>query len=263
MLDLEARVPGRTIPLHPLYQGGSARLDGKRSLRGVDAGIGTPDAFAGLDVRGKAVLVTRDDSVQSWERAQAATDAGAALLVVVNDRPGKLYEYGAGTDLPILSLTQAEGAPLLAAARAGRLVLRSRATASPATCTTSSTTTRRASPPTRRSRRRRRTSRGSTSASSASARTSPSRAPRLPLVPVAACIGWYEPIKTRSTRIDYVTTQPGVTWYRGRDPRRRLGAAPQQMQYHAGPAVGTTGSRRSRGRASGRASGRPSARATS
>ena len=116
VLDLDARVPGRTIPLDPLYQGGSARLDGKRSLRGVDAGIGTPDAYAGLDVRGKAVLVTRDDSVQSWERAQAATDAGAALLVVVNDRPGKLYEYGAGTDLPILSLTQAEGAPLLAAA---------------------------------------------------------------------------------------------------------------------------------------------------
>ena len=66
-------------------------------------------------------MVTRSD-VAPWSRAEAAQAAGARMLVVVNDGPGKLYEYAGGTDLPVVSLTQDEGQPLLDKLAAGKAV---------------------------------------------------------------------------------------------------------------------------------------------
>ncbi|MEV6272781.1 hypothetical protein AB0L64_36825 [Kribbella sp. NPDC051936] len=45
-------------------------------------------------------------------RAAAARDAGARLLVVVNSGAGQYYDLAGGTDLPVYSLTAAEGGPL-------------------------------------------------------------------------------------------------------------------------------------------------------
>jgi subtilisin family serine protease len=121
-LDLAARSP-RPISVDPVYQTGSARLDGRVSLAAVAAGTGTAADYDGVDAAGKAVLVTRTEAVPAEEREAAAQAAGAALLVVVNDRPETLVEYATRDDLPVVSVTAAEGARLLRAAGDGRLTL--------------------------------------------------------------------------------------------------------------------------------------------
>lgn len=120
LLDLTATTPRRT-EFTPVYQSGSARLDGRVRLSGVFGGTGTADEYAGVDVTGKAVLVTRSDAVDPLTRAMTAAEHGAALLVVVNDAPGTLVEWVGGTDLPVVSVSADEGAALVAAARKGRL----------------------------------------------------------------------------------------------------------------------------------------------
>ncbi|WP_460889617.1 S8 family peptidase [Promicromonospora xylanilytica] len=121
-LDLAARGP-RPISVDPVYQPGSARLDGRVSLAAVAAGTGTAAEYDGVDAAGKAVLVTRTDAVPADVREAAAQAAGAALLVVVHDRPGTLAEHVTRDDLPVVSVTAAEGARLLRAAGDGRLTL--------------------------------------------------------------------------------------------------------------------------------------------
>ncbi|WP_427887819.1 S8 family serine peptidase [Kribbella sp. GL6] len=103
--------------LHPLLQGGSKRWDGKATLSSVYAGNGAD--YTGLDVRGKAVFVTADPAVTPSARAAAALAAGAAVLVVVSE--GRYYDWAGGTDLPVYSLTAAEGAPLIARMASVRL----------------------------------------------------------------------------------------------------------------------------------------------
>lgn len=129
-LDVRARTP-RPVPFDPVYQAGSARLDGRVALRAVAAGTGTADEYDGVDADGRAVLVTRDDAVSAEEREAAAQAAGAALLVVVNDRPGPLVEYVTRDDQPVVSVTEAAGRKLLAAAAKGRLTLTGSATEFP------------------------------------------------------------------------------------------------------------------------------------
>ncbi|MCI4066307.1 S8 family serine peptidase [Micromonospora sp. R77] len=212
-LKLAAHTPA-TSQLDPLYQSGSARLDGKVELTGVLAGTGRAEDYQGLDPKGKAVLATRDDTVTPAARAQAAQAAGAALLVVVNDRPGTYYEYAGGTNLPVISLTRAQGEPLLAAARAGTLVLRgdavefspyqyhlirSWAGEAPADPTYAPTAEELARVD----------------------QTFRSGAPTLAFDLIAECRpyywppcqGMYEPVAAPSTRIDYFSTREGTTWY--------------------------------------------------
>ena len=115
-------------PVTVLGQSGSALYDGKKRLDTVYAGAGAPADYTGLKARGKAVLVTRSDALTGSQRGQAAADAGAALLLVVDDTPGKLLEW-VGTDsggystVPVVSVTAREGAPLIAQAGKGKLRL--------------------------------------------------------------------------------------------------------------------------------------------
>ncbi|WP_433364675.1 S8 family serine peptidase [Actinoplanes sp. CA-142083] len=107
---------------------GSALYDGRGELDAVYAGNGAPEDYAGLRAKGRAVLVTRSDSLTGAERARNAAAAGAKLLIVVNDGPGKLPDY-VGTDdggysaVPVVSVTAREGASLIPRARQGRLRL--------------------------------------------------------------------------------------------------------------------------------------------
>ncbi|MFF3446240.1 S8 family serine peptidase [Streptomyces sp. NPDC002667] len=113
-------------PVQVIAQANSARYDGHRRLRAVYAGTGTAAEYAGLDVKGKVALVTRTDALTGAQRAQAAADAGAALLLVVDDRPGKLIQsVGTSGDsaVPVFSVTARNGASLIADARRGRLRL--------------------------------------------------------------------------------------------------------------------------------------------
>ncbi|WP_026366174.1 S8 family serine peptidase [Promicromonospora sukumoe] len=125
-LDVRAWAPP-PVAFDPVYQVGSARLDGRVTLRAVAAGTGTAADYEGVRAEGRAVLVTRDDAVSAEEREAAAQAAGAALLVVVDDRPGSLVENVTQGDVPVVSVPQAQGAKLLAAARKGLLTLTGKA----------------------------------------------------------------------------------------------------------------------------------------
>ncbi|MEV5571321.1 S8 family serine peptidase [Spirillospora sp. NPDC052269] len=108
--------------LDPLYFQGSVRLDGKVDLPVVSAGKGGADDYKGVQAKGAAVVITRSDAVGPDEAVANAQAAGAAFLLVANDRPGRFTNY-LGSDLPVASVTQAEGARLLAgAAKGGRIV---------------------------------------------------------------------------------------------------------------------------------------------
>ncbi|NIK55904.1 S8 family serine peptidase [Kribbella shirazensis] len=100
-------------PLHPLLQRGSKRWDGNATLTGAYVGAGAAADYEGKDVRGKAVFVTASSAVTPSARATAARDAGARMLIVVNDGPGKYYDSAGGTELPVYSLTAGEGGPLV------------------------------------------------------------------------------------------------------------------------------------------------------
>jgi hypothetical protein len=118
--------PGQPVPF--LGQAGSRLYDGRGMLDAVYAGTGTPAEYAGIAATGRAVLVTRSDAVTGTQRAQAAAAAGAALLIEINDGPGKLVDYvgnddGTDASLTVVSVTAREGAQLIAAAQRGQLRL--------------------------------------------------------------------------------------------------------------------------------------------
>lgn len=125
-LDVTAR-SSRTLAFDPVYQLGSTRLDGRVSLRAVAAGKGTSADYEDVDAKGRAVLVTRDDAVTAEEREAAARAAGAALLIVVNDRPGPLVDFVTQEDLPVVSVRSAQGEKLVAAAAKGTVTLEGKA----------------------------------------------------------------------------------------------------------------------------------------
>jgi hypothetical protein len=112
LLDVSAYLPART-GVDFLYQGGSSRLDGKVRLSGVYAGTGTAAEYEGVDASGKAVIIRRSDAVPSWEWTAPAQAAGAELLIVADDRPGKLFDFVSG-ELPVVSVTKAQGDRVLA-----------------------------------------------------------------------------------------------------------------------------------------------------
>ena len=62
---------------------------GHFNLPVVVAGNGASADYAGLDARGKAVVVRRNSSVTDVDQATAAVQAGAKLLLVVNNQPGR------------------------------------------------------------------------------------------------------------------------------------------------------------------------------
>ncbi|MFG3039460.1 S8 family serine peptidase [Streptomyces sp. NPDC048330] len=110
---------GREITL--TAQRNSPFREGAGTLRTVYAGKGSAADYAALDVRGKAVVVDRSTEVPLAERVRAATEAGAALLISVNNTRGRLFESGtAGGDMPVASVMRREGELLIAEARSGR-----------------------------------------------------------------------------------------------------------------------------------------------
>ncbi|MEV6108988.1 S8 family serine peptidase [Streptomyces sp. NPDC051940] len=101
-------------------QRGSAQQDGRSLLKTVYAGRGTEADYAGIDARGKAVLVDRSAGVSPAQRARAATAAGAAMLVNVNDGVGPLYEdFSAAGGLRVASVKRLAGEQLVREAKSG------------------------------------------------------------------------------------------------------------------------------------------------
>jgi hypothetical protein len=86
---------------------------GTGSLPVVDAGLGRPEDFAGLDVRGRIALVSRHGEWgELTNQAAAAYDAGAAVMLASNDRPGEWREDVFEGRLPAYSLPVDEGTRL-------------------------------------------------------------------------------------------------------------------------------------------------------
>lgn len=77
---------------------GGTVFDGEFELPVVYAGNGSANDYEGLDVKDKAVLVKRTDSITGSERAAAAHQAGAKLLLIVNDAASKFSEWVGSDD---------------------------------------------------------------------------------------------------------------------------------------------------------------------
>jgi hypothetical protein len=120
------RVTGRgdQLAVDTLVQPGSTLLDGtSENLRTVYAGHGAEADYAGIDARGRLVVVERSDEVAPPDRSAAAVAAGAKALIVVNDRPGGLMEYVGESPIPVATVHRDEGAALIAKVRSGNLML--------------------------------------------------------------------------------------------------------------------------------------------
>ncbi|MFI5755444.1 S8 family serine peptidase [Streptomyces sp. NPDC051569] len=101
---------------------------GKWKLPVVFAGNGATADYAGLNVKGKAVVVRRNDSVYDSQQAAAAAKAGAKLLLVGNDGYGRSvrsYADGPGgpTPIEVALLSKDEGEKLIQQARGGKATL--------------------------------------------------------------------------------------------------------------------------------------------
>ncbi|MEU0375239.1 S8 family serine peptidase [Streptomyces sp. NPDC006283] len=108
-------------------QGGTTMADGDWRSGIVDAGDGSVAAYEGKDVRGKAVLVRHTGAIIPAKLAQNAEDAGAKILFVTDDAPGRLMDWF-GTEawenrsLHVATVNAADGARLADAARRHRSV---------------------------------------------------------------------------------------------------------------------------------------------
>jgi subtilisin family serine protease len=95
----------------------------------IAAGDGASADYAGLDARGKAVVVRRNSEVGDADQAAAAVAAGARLLLVVNDEPGRrLRSYSddpfSAAPIDVALLSTDEGEKLLRQAAGRRAVLK-------------------------------------------------------------------------------------------------------------------------------------------
>ena len=120
---IDVSTGGRDVPV--TVQGGSVVSESsERELPGVFAGNGAAADYAGLNVKGKAVVVTRSDAVAPADRLANAVAAGAAALFVVNDGRGVAMEsyvpWGEEAAIPVASVRRIAGQTLIDAAKRGK-----------------------------------------------------------------------------------------------------------------------------------------------
>jgi subtilisin family serine protease len=124
--ELEISVaPPNAMPLDVNYAGGSPKIEGSKRLELAYAGYGRVQDFEGLDVRGKAVLITRGplppvgNPITFAEKVANATQAGAAMAIIHNHSPGLLLIGLASAEIPVLSMSQSQGEQLRALLQQG------------------------------------------------------------------------------------------------------------------------------------------------
>lgn len=100
---------GQTITVNGLSGSTGGKLEGE--LIAVP-GVGRAEDYAGLDARGKIVLVRRG-TIQFVEKARQAAAQGAIGIVVVNNAPGNIRGTFGGTGpIPGVTIGQTEGEAL-------------------------------------------------------------------------------------------------------------------------------------------------------
>jgi hypothetical protein len=124
--DLEIGVakPG-SLELDANYMSGSPRLDGRDRAELVFAGLGRPEDFEGIDAQGKIALISRGELTFAQKAANAAA-AGAVMAIIHNNRPGLLLGFVGQSEIPTLSISQAQGLELRELLEAGRVTLEMR-----------------------------------------------------------------------------------------------------------------------------------------
>ncbi|WP_322938283.1 S8 family peptidase [Nocardioides bizhenqiangii] len=111
---------GGKVRFETIVQPGSALTTSRRTLPAVYAGHGGAADYAGIDARGKVVVVHRSDEVGPEERAAAAAVEGARALIVVHDGVGGLMEYVGASSIPVATVHRKAGWNLVRLAKAGR-----------------------------------------------------------------------------------------------------------------------------------------------
>ncbi|SEJ14615.1 Zn-dependent amino-or carboxypeptidase, M28 family [Bhargavaea ginsengi] len=110
---IELDVPGHEGELNP--GNFTYGISGDVTAGLVDAGIGSPADFEGIDAEGKIAVVQRGE-FSFAEKIVNAADAGAAGVVIYNNGPGALNGTLGGHDdrfVPAVSLSQEQGQSLL------------------------------------------------------------------------------------------------------------------------------------------------------
>jgi Subtilase family/PA domain len=113
-------VPGGQQTFDTLVQPGSTLGRSTSTLATAYAGTGATADYSAIRARGKVVVVKRSDAVSPTERAEAAAQAGAKALIVVNDGIGGLNEWVGESPIPVASVHRDQGQKLITLARAGR-----------------------------------------------------------------------------------------------------------------------------------------------
>ena len=111
------------VRFETIVQPGSALETSRRAVPTVYAGHGAAADYDGIRARGKVVVVNRSDEVGPEARADAAADAGARALIVVNDGDGGLMEYVGDSSIPVATVHRKAGWNLVRLAKAGRSVI--------------------------------------------------------------------------------------------------------------------------------------------
>ncbi|MFZ7943794.1 S8 family serine peptidase [Neobacillus sp. 19] len=95
---------------------------GKLELVSLGAKLGAAADYAGVDVKGKVVVVPRG-SLTFVDKTKNAAAAGAAGIIVWNATNGFFYKDQGGWDIPFMHISKAEGEALNAAIAAGQTTL--------------------------------------------------------------------------------------------------------------------------------------------
>ncbi|WP_212998638.1 S8 family serine peptidase [Winogradskya consettensis] len=103
-------LPGSTVP-----------AEGTKQIRAVFAGTGSAAEMTAAGVRNKIAVVRQNDLD---EQVEAAENAGAAVLLVVNTGTGRYFDATSRTTLAVASLTKDGGERLITQLAKGRVTLR-------------------------------------------------------------------------------------------------------------------------------------------
>jgi hypothetical protein len=115
-----ATVRAGAAELEATTAGGSAA--GTASGIAVDIGSGDEAQSPGA-LTGKVAVVQRGGATTFFEKVQAARAGGALAVIIVNNEPGLLTaNLGAQADVPVVTMEQGDGRPVVEAARAGAAV---------------------------------------------------------------------------------------------------------------------------------------------
>lgn len=116
---------GETVSVVSSTFDGSAEMTEALENGVVAAGLGKPEEFASLDVKGKTVLILRGE-IAFGDKVKNAMAAGARAVVIANNVPelllGTLNLNGGRVEIPVFGTDQAAGERVMAALQKGENV---------------------------------------------------------------------------------------------------------------------------------------------